>query len=121
MGEACRTRSYFFWQCCSLENPKLKVFAIPIFLTPRNSCYLGFAVEDQGTFRVWLSGEGGLLGLRTSNEPIIFFFHGGGQSGLSWTLAVQELKALYRSLYIVAPDFRGHGATKTIGDSLLVP
>ncbi len=78
------------------------------------------SVEDQGTFRVWLSGEGGLLGLRASNKPVVLLLHGGGQSGLSWTLAVQELKALYRSLHVVAPDFRGHGATKTINDRLLV-
>jgi len=54
--------------------------------------------------------------------PILMLMHGGGHSGLSWGMAVKELKVLLRDTphFIVAPDLRAHGKTYTDNDQDLV-
>lgn len=57
------------------------------------------------TFNVYLAGP--------PSGPIIFCLHGGGYTGLTWSLISSELRSTCR---IVAPDLRGHGATITDND-----
>ncbi|KXZ52855.1 hypothetical protein GPECTOR_8g237 [Gonium pectorale] len=58
-----------------------------------------------GTFNVYLAGQQG---------PVVFCVHGGGYSGLTWSLVARKLKDKYR---VVAPDMRGHGLSKTDNDT----
>mmetsp|Transcript_35023 Transcript_35023/g.99272 ORF Transcript_35023/g.99272 Transcript_35023/m.99272 type:complete len:381 (-) Transcript_35023:206-1348(-) len=61
-------------------------------------------VETRGTFRVYTAGNQG---------PVVFCLHGGGYTGLTWSLLASRLKDKYR---VVAIDQRGHGATATLDD-----
>ena len=47
--------------------------------------------------------------------PTLFFVHGGGFSGLTWCLAVENLMSLLEC-HVVAVDLRGHGETTTASD-----
>ncbi|XP_065313210.1 protein phosphatase methylesterase 1-like isoform X4 [Gordionus sp. m RMFG-2023] len=47
--------------------------------------------------------------------PVLFFIHGGGFSGLSWALLVEDLSKLIDCRYI-SMDLRGHGETQTMDD-----
>ncbi|KAG2439223.1 hypothetical protein HXX76_004585 [Chlamydomonas incerta] len=58
-----------------------------------------------GTFNVYLAGDSG---------PVVMCIHGGGYSGLTWSLVAKKLKDKYR---VVAPDMRGHGLTRTENDT----
>ncbi|EFJ40833.1 hypothetical protein VOLCADRAFT_77814 [Volvox carteri f. nagariensis] len=58
-----------------------------------------------GTFNVYVAGTEG---------PIVMCVHGGGYSGLTWSLVAKRLKDKYR---VVAPDMRGHGLTSTNNDT----
>ncbi|KAG2453592.1 hypothetical protein HYH02_001810 [Chlamydomonas schloesseri] len=80
-------------------------------VTPGNwATYWDRKVEVQpagrgGTFNVYLAGDSG---------PVVMCIHGGGYSGLTWSLVAKKLKDKYR---VVAPDMRGHGLTKTNNDT----
>jgi pimeloyl-ACP methyl ester carboxylesterase len=58
----------------------------------------------RGSFNVYSVGEAG---------PVVFCIHGGGYTGLTWSLVAEKLKGSYR---VVAPDLRGHGLTSTQDD-----
>lgn len=62
-------------------------------------------VRRDGVFNVYTAGTSG---------PVIFCLHGGGYTGLTWSLVAKNLKGSYR---IVAPDLRGHGKTTTSNDA----
>ncbi|KAI3424160.1 hypothetical protein D9Q98_009519 [Chlorella vulgaris] len=59
--------------------------------------------ERQATFNVYTAGSSG---------PVLLCLHGGGYTGLSWSLLAQQLKDRCR---VVAPDLRCHGLTSTDG------
>ncbi|GLC37763.1 hypothetical protein PLESTB_001474300 [Pleodorina starrii] len=58
-----------------------------------------------GTFNLYVAGNEG---------PVVMCVHGGGYSGLTWSLVAKRLKDKYR---VVAPDMRGHGLTSTDKDT----
>ncbi|GFR43760.1 hypothetical protein Agub_g4872 [Astrephomene gubernaculifera] len=58
-----------------------------------------------GTFNVYVAGDSG---------PVVMCVHGGGYTGLTWSLVARRLKDKYR---VVAPDMRGHGLTTTDNDT----
>eukprot|EP00906_Rhabdomonas_costata_P013951 RCo019991 len=64
--------------------------------------------EGEDVFAVYTAGDPNLPG------PVIVLLHGGGLCSLSYALAVAQLKAQCR---VLAFDFRGHGATRTVDDS----
>ncbi|TPX32885.1 hypothetical protein SmJEL517_g04090 [Synchytrium microbalum] len=55
----------------------------------------------------------------SNNSPLFYFHHGGGHSGLTWALAVKELKKglLGESCSTLCFDCRGHGATRAENES----
>uniref|UniRef100_A0A1B6D430 Protein phosphatase methylesterase 1 n=1 Tax=Clastoptera arizonana TaxID=38151 RepID=A0A1B6D430_9HEMI len=59
------------------------------------------------TFRVYSAGEEG---------PVVFLLHGGGFSGLTWSLLAKKLIEMV-VVRVVAMDIRGHGDTSTNDDS----
>lgn len=59
----------------------------------------------QSTFNVYSAGKSG---------PVLLCLHGGGYTGLTWSLVAAKLKDKYR---IMAPDLRGHGLTVTANDA----
>mmetsp|Transcript_17840 Transcript_17840/g.38383 ORF Transcript_17840/g.38383 Transcript_17840/m.38383 type:complete len:374 (+) Transcript_17840:102-1223(+) len=61
-------------------------------------------LPGRGTFNVYTAGEEG---------PVVLCLHGGGYTGLTWSLVAAKLKDKYR---VVAPDLRGHGTTSTADD-----
>ncbi|KAG2499014.1 hypothetical protein HYH03_003200 [Edaphochlamys debaryana] len=61
-------------------------------------------LPGRGTFNVYSAGEAG---------PVVLCVHGGGYSGLTWSLVAKRLKDRYR---VLAPDLRGHGLTTTQDD-----
>eukprot|EP00775_Hariotina_reticulata_P011607 gene11607-11751_t len=73
--------------------------AVLRFMTPACQCY-----SCRGSFNVYLAGDAG---------AVVFCLHGGGYTGLTWSLVAQQLKSKYR---VVAMDLRGHGLTHTSND-----
>lgn len=68
--------------------------------------YEDVVVEPSSTFRVYVKGSSG---------PAFFFLHGGGFSGLSWSLLSSILvKQIRCQCYAV--DIRGHGDSHTPND-----
>ncbi|KAJ8711899.1 hypothetical protein PYW08_008853 [Mythimna loreyi] len=61
---------------------------------------------DGGTFRVYLSPEPD-----HQDRPRIVTLHGGGYSGLSWSLFTEEITNMIHC-QVVSIDIRGHGETK---------
>lgn len=63
-------------------------------------------LESGNKFRVYIKGDAG---------PVFFFLHGGGFSGLSWSLlSTQLVKRIKCQCYAI--DIRGHGDTETNDD-----
>ncbi|CAD7696439.1 unnamed protein product [Ostreobium quekettii] len=60
--------------------------------------------ERDATFHIYTAGTGG---------PLLLCLHGGGYTGLTWSLLAPRVKDTCR---IVAMDLRGHGLTKTNDD-----
>ncbi|KAF6248317.1 Alpha/Beta hydrolase protein [Scenedesmus sp. NREL 46B-D3] len=58
----------------------------------------------QGLLQVYQAGCSG---------AVVLCLHGGGYTGLTWSLVAKHLKKGYR---VVAPDLRGHGETATADD-----
>ncbi|KAG1657012.1 hypothetical protein FOA52_012013 [Chlamydomonas sp. UWO 241] len=58
-------------------------------------------LEGRGSFNVYSAGASG---------PIVLCIHGGGYTGLTWSLLAEKMKGSCR---MVAPDLRGHGLTTT--------
>jgi protein phosphatase methylesterase 1 len=63
-------------------------------------------LDNGSRFRVYVKGDSG---------PVFFFLHGGGFSGLSWSLLSSQLEAKIRC-QCYALDIRGHGDTETNDD-----
>ncbi|CAD5214874.1 unnamed protein product [Bursaphelenchus okinawaensis] len=59
-------------------------------------------------FNVYLKGEEG---------PVFYLLHGGGYSGLSWAVFVEDLCSKVKCR-VVAPDLRGHGLSRCTDDNL---
>lgn len=57
-------------------------------------------------FHVYKAGQAG---------AVVFCIHGGGYTGLTWSLVAKKLKDKYR---VIAPDLRCHGLTVADGDDL---
>lgn len=68
--------------------------------------YRDIKVSDGNIFRVYLKGTAG---------PLLFLLHGGGYSGLSWSLLSASISQLVEC-QIAALDFRGHGETHCADD-----
>ena len=68
--------------------------------------------ECSATFRVYKSG---FNEPEYANAPLLMLLHGGGYSGLSWSLFVKSLTEMVH-VKIVAIDMRGHGSTHTGDD-----
>jgi protein phosphatase methylesterase 1 len=49
-------------------------------------------------------------------EPVLFFLHGGGFSGLSWAVLSKAMTSLIRC-QCIAMDIRGHGETKVTDET----
>ncbi|OQS00362.1 phosphatase methylesterase [Thraustotheca clavata] len=60
---------------------------------------------DGNVFRAYIAGTEG---------PWVVLLHGGGHTGLTWSLTAKLLKEHCR---ILAPDFRGHGESHTSDDN----
>lgn len=69
--------------------------------------------ECKATFRVYKSG---FNDPEYANAPLLMLLHGGGYSGLSWSMFVQSLLELVH-VKVVAVDMRGHGSTHTENDA----
>lgn len=69
--------------------------------------------ECNATFRVYKSG---FNDPEHENSPILMLLHGGGYSGLSWSVFAKSLTELIH-VKIVAVDMRGHGSTHTDNDA----
>jgi len=67
-------------------------------------------IGDGSKFCVYRSSNTTVAG-----SPTVYFLHGGGFSGLTWSLAVENLMALLEC-HVVAVDLRGHGETETESD-----
>ncbi|MEW5312926.1 MAG: hypothetical protein WDW38_004524 [Sanguina aurantia] len=61
-------------------------------------------LEDRGSFNVYTAGDKG---------AVLLCLHGGGYTGLTWSLVAKQLKDRYR---VVAPDLRCHGMSSTWED-----
>lgn len=61
--------------------------------------YRDVKISDGSIFRVYLKGTSG---------PLLFLLHGGGYSGLSWSLFSTSISQLVEC-QVAALDFRGHG------------
>lgn len=68
--------------------------------------------ESNATFRVYKSG---FEDSQCPNSPLLMLLHGGGYSGLSWSLFTKSLNELAH-VRIVAVDLRGHGSTHSDRD-----
>ena len=66
--------------------------------------------KSKGQFRVYLNGF-----KSESTGPCLVLIHGGGYSGLTWSLFVRSLKEIC-DCRVVAIDLRGHGSTQTEDD-----
>jgi protein phosphatase methylesterase 1 len=64
-------------------------------------------VSKENRFRVYLKGDSG---------PVFFFLHGGGFSGLSWSVLSSILVSKIKC-QCVSLDIRGHGDTHTADDN----
>lgn len=60
-------------------------------------------IPDRGYFNYYASGKEG--------DPVVLFVHGGGYTGLTWSLVAKKLKG--KGLRLLAPDLRGHGLTRS--------
>lgn len=49
-----------------------------------------------------------------SGSAVVLCVHGGGYTGLTWSLTAPSLKHAYR---VIAPDLRGHGESVTADDA----
>ncbi|XP_077559590.1 protein phosphatase methylesterase 1 isoform X6 [Haemaphysalis longicornis] len=63
--------------------------------------------SDTDTFRVYTKG---------SHGPLLFMLHGGGYSGLTWSLFSSEICHIVEC-QVAAIDIRGHGETVTSNDT----
>ncbi|MEW5299451.1 MAG: hypothetical protein WDW36_002468 [Sanguina aurantia] len=61
-------------------------------------------LQDRGSFNVYTAGDKG---------AVLLCLHGGGYTGLTWSLVAKQLKDRYR---VVAPDLRCHGMSSTWED-----
>eukprot|EP00878_Enallax_costatus_P021011 GHUV01022228.1.p1 GENE.GHUV01022228.1~~GHUV01022228.1.p1 ORF type:complete len:138 (+),score=11.03 GHUV01022228.1:249-662(+) len=61
-------------------------------------------VPGRGSFNAYTAGSG---------NAVVFCLHGGGYTGLTWSLVARQLKDRYR---VVAPDLRCHGETTSSND-----
>lgn len=68
--------------------------------------------ESNATFRVYKSG---FADSQSPHAPLLMLLHGGGYSGLSWSLFVKSLTELAH-VRILAVDLRGHGSTHSDRD-----
>ncbi|KFM80894.1 Protein phosphatase methylesterase 1, partial [Stegodyphus mimosarum] len=68
--------------------------------------YRDVKISDGSTFRVYLKGSSG---------PLLLLLHGGGYSGLSWSLLTANISQLVEC-QVAALDFRGHGETHSADD-----
>ncbi|GFQ72732.1 protein phosphatase methylesterase 1 [Trichonephila clavata] len=71
--------------------------------------YRDVTISDGNTFRVYLKGSSG---------PLLLLLHGGGYSGLSWSLLATTISQLIEC-QIGAMDFRGHGETHCVDEDNL--
>jgi hypothetical protein len=60
------------------------------------------SIPGRGLFNYYSSGKEG--------DPVVLFVHGGGYTGLTWSLVAKKLKN--KNLRLIAPDLRGHGLTE---------
>ncbi|GIY81906.1 hypothetical protein CDAR_43352 [Caerostris darwini] len=68
--------------------------------------YRDVKISDGSTFRVYLKGSSG---------PLLLLLHGGGYSGLSWSLLSTTIGQLIEC-QVAALDFRGHGETHCVDE-----
>ncbi|PNH04810.1 putative protein phosphatase methylesterase 1 [Tetrabaena socialis] len=113
------TRPFFFAGGCAfwgLARPTIPagVFAVP---RPRGPTAMpGWQVYWDERRQVHLPSRGGTVNvyLAGGSGPVVLCVHGGGYTGLTWSLVAAKLKLGYR---VVAPDMRGHGLTATDSDT----
>lgn len=72
-------------------------------------------INGEDVFRVYTSGFEREEEDEYANKPLLVLLHGGGYSGLTWSLFVKSLLQLCYCK-VAAIDLRGHGSTVTQND-----